>query len=253
MHDNKIPGKEPFTEKIKPYKKDFDYSYTLGAFPTFELVKTRPEIVRGVYVHSSFPDRGYIEVLCTHHHIPVSVDDKLLARISPKENCYAAAVFEKYADTLQDDKNHVVLVHPSDMGNLGTIVRTLVGFGVYDLAIISPCADIFHPKVIRSSMGALFRMRFQVFPSFDEYRKLHARHDVFPFMLSGKVALGISDCPKSGRYALVFGNEATGLDPSFEKYGTGIFIPQTADVDSLNLTIAVGIGVYTFKVTAQQQ
>jgi TrmH family RNA methyltransferase len=246
MHENKIPGKIRFAEKIKPYKKDFDYSYTLGAFPTFELIKSRPDIVRGVVVHSSFPDRGYLEVLCTHSHIPVTTDDKILTRISPKENCYAAAVFEKFGDNLRVDRDHVVLVNPGDMGNLGAIVRTLAGFGINDLGIISPSADIFHPKVVRSSMGALFKMRFQVFPSFDEYRTMHASHDVFPFLLRGKVLLGMPDCPKSALYALVFGNEAAGLDAAFENIGTGIRIPQTADIDSQNLTIAVGIGVFAF-------
>ena len=51
-------------EVVKPYKKSFDYSYTLGAFPTFELLKARPEQVRAVYVHSTFTDRQALAQLC---------------------------------------------------------------------------------------------------------------------------------------------------------------------------------------------
>jgi len=65
-------------------------------------------------------------------------------------------------------------------------------------------------------------------------------------MLNGENTLTLKDCPKTELFSLVFGNEATGLDDSFLKVGTSIFIPQSPDVDSLNLTIAVGIGVYTF-------
>lgn len=50
-------------EPIKPYKKDAGYSYTLGAFPTIELLNCRPSAVREVFVYSSFTDRTYIPVL----------------------------------------------------------------------------------------------------------------------------------------------------------------------------------------------
>ena len=50
--------------------------------------------------------------------------DKALARISGKENCFAAVVFAKFQDALDGDKPHVVLHNPSDCGNVGTILRS---------------------------------------------------------------------------------------------------------------------------------
>ena len=44
----------------------------------------------------------------------------------------------------------------------------------------------------------------------------------------------------------IYGNEATGLPPEYKKVGQSIFIPQTKDVDSLNLPISVGIGCFVF-------
>jgi TrmH family RNA methyltransferase len=132
------------------------------------------------------------------------------------------------------------------MGNLGTIIRTAVGFGIYDLAIILPGADIFNPKTVRSSMGALFKLNFSQYESFDEYRNQFKEHEIFTFMLNGENTLTLKDSPKPELYSLVFGNEATGLEDSYLKAGTSIFIPQSPDVDSLNLTIAVGIGAYVF-------
>lgn len=233
-------------QQIKPYKKDSDYSYTLGAFPTYELIKAKPKQVRKVLVDSSFTDKEHLIELCEENRIPIETNNKLIARLSDKENCYVAGVFDKYNCELQEDKPHIVLVNPSNMGNLGTILRTAVGFGINNIAIILPGADIFHPKTVRSSMGALFRLNFCQFTSFEDYRRRYSKHEIFTFMLNGENTLTLQDCPKAELFSLVFGNEATGLDDSFLEVGTSIFIPQTPEVDSLNLTIAVGIGAYVF-------
>lgn len=233
-------------EPIKPYKKGFDYSYTLGAFPTIELIKGHPETVRAVYIHSTFTDKDNIIKLCKQNNISVLENDKLISKLSDKENCFVIGVFEKYENVLEPEKSHIILVNPSNMGNLGTIIRTAVGMGIYDIGLITPCADIYNPKTIRSSMGAFFKLRHQHFSSFEEYRKQYKKQDVFTFMLNGSNTLEIQNCPKTELFSLVFGNEATGLDDSFLDVGTSICIPQSPDVDSLNITIAVGIGAFIF-------
>ena len=233
-------------EPIKPYKKGVDYSYTLGAFPTIELLKCRLSAVKEVFVHSSFTDRETIDALCGKAGIPVTVSDKTIARLSDKENCFVVGVFEKYTEKLKEDVPHIVLVNPSNMGNLGTILRTAAAMGIYDIAIISPGVDSFHPKAVRASMGALFRLRHRYYDGFESYRKEFPAHEVFCFMLTGEHPLTLSDAPKPALFSLVFGNEAAGLPAEFASYGQSVVIPQTSAVDSLNLTIAVGIGSYVF-------
>lgn len=243
---NKINDASNNEPQIKPYKKDAEYSYTLGAFPTYELIKAKPNKVRKVLVDSSFTDKEHLRKLCEEYKIPLETNNKLISKLSDKENCYVAGIFDKYECDLEGDKPHIVLVNPSNMGNLGTILRTAVGFGIYNIAIILPGADIFNPKTVRSSMGAMFKINFSQYGSFDEYRRKYEKHEIFTFMLNGENTLTLKDCPRAELYSLVFGNEATGLDDSFLKEGTSIFIPQSPDVDSLNLTIAVGIGAYVF-------
>jgi len=233
-------------QQIKVYKKDVDYSYTLGAFPTYELIKSRPSQVIKVLIDSSFTDQEHLKQLCEEYHIPLEFNNKLIAKLSDKENCYVAGIFHKYDCKLQANQPHIVLVNPSNMGNLGTILRTAVGFGINNIAIILPGADIYHPKTIRSSMGALFKLNFCQFQSFEDYRLEFSEHEIFTFMLNGENTLTLQDCPKVKLFSLVFGNEATGLADSFLRVGTSIFIPQSPEVDSLNLTIAVGIGAYIF-------
>jgi len=236
---------------IKTYKKDAEYSYTLGAFPTIELLKTRPEEVLEVYVHSTFTDVETIEKLTKPYGIPVLRQDKIINKLSDKENCFVVGILKKYKDILQSDKSHIVLVNPSNMGNMGTIIRTAIGFGIKNLAIISPGVDVFHPKTIRASMGALFRINCQYFNSFLEYEAAYSEHEIFCFMLNAKRQLTVNNCPKPKLFSLVFGNEATGLDDSFLQKGTSVIIPQSEEVDSLNITIAAGVGMYLF--TQHQQ
>lgn len=231
----------------KKYKKEDDYSYTLGPFPTFELLHCRPEQVREVLIAENFNEKEKLEALCREKGIRYTCSPKTLERISNKEICYAAGVFTKYNSHLDPSKPHVVLNNPSDMGNLGTILRTLLGFGIKDLAVITPAADLFHPKVIRASMGAMFHMNISLFSGFEEYLELYGDgRDIFPFMLDGKKVLSLADCPRSEKYALVFGNEAKGLPPEFADYGTSIFIPQSDEVDSLNLAVSVAVGSFIF-------
>lgn len=232
---------------LKTYKKDNDYSYTLGAYATIEMIQTRPEIIRAVYIHSNYNDKVLIENLCKSKNILRLYDDKIFAKISQKENCYVLGVFYKYIDTLEKNKPHIILVNPGDMGNLGTIIRIAAGFNICNVGIITPAADIFNPRTIRASMGSLFRINHRQFRSFDEYRSIYEQHRLFPFMLHAKTTLSLENCPKVDLFSLIFGNEAAGLDE--EKYsnvGTGIKIPQSALVDSLNISVAAGIGAFLF-------
>jgi TrmH family RNA methyltransferase len=211
MNNNRQTEKQSEAQQIKPYKKEADYSYTLGAFPTYELITARPEQVRKVVVHSGYTDVQNLEKLCHEKRIPLEYNDKLISKISDKENCYAAGIFNKYSGKLNNDRPHIVLVNPSNMGNLGTILRTAVGFGIKDIAIILPGADIFNPKTVRSSMGALFRLNFLQYQSFAEYRREFAGHEIFTFMLKGKRTLALKDCLRlsffpwySGKTAILY-------------------------------------------------
>lgn len=231
----------------KLYKKEADTSDTFGAFPTLELLKHRPAAARQVALHSSFTDRpaaAEITDLCRKNQIPLLLQDKIFKRLSPKENCFVIGEFQKQEQPLQPEAPHLVLVNPSNMGNLGTILRSALGFDFLNLAIITPAVDLFDPKVVRGSMGALFSLQISRFSSFSAYRSCFPRHLCFPFMLNGAVPLQQLSWPSSHQPALIFGNEATGLAAEFSSIGTPIIIPHSSAIDSLNLSIAVSIALY---------
>lgn len=230
---------------MKKYNKESNLSYSLGIYPTIELINYKSEKIIKVILSKKIDKEIEIKIikLCQEKNIVCEYDDLSISKISNKENCYVVGVFKKYVDDLQKNESHVVLVNPSNMGNLGTIIRTMLGFNYRNLAIIVPTVDHFNPQVIRSSMGAIFNINIEVFISFDEYKNKYNNHTIYTFMLNGKN--NINDVKKENPNSLVFGNESSGLDSSFSAYES-IYIKHNDLIDSLNITIAVGIGLYEF-------
>ena len=178
-------------------------------------------------------------------HVRVEEADRALSRISGKENCFAAAVFEKFEDEPVPDRSHIVLHNPGDSGNVGTILRTALGLGIEDVVLIRPCVDVFDPKTVRASMGSLFRLRVRVYDSFEEYRREFPERPLYPFMLDASVPLGeLREVPEV--WSLVFGNEGRGLPEEFARMGQAVRIESNDKVDSLNLAMAAGIAMYEF-------
>jgi len=239
---------------LSAYKSELDYSYAPGIFPSMECLLARPERVRRLLLHSASSGREGIEKLCAEagrHGIRTEEADRALSRISGKENCYAAAVFEKFEDVLDPECPHVLLHQPGDCGNVGTILRTALGLGIEDLALVRPCADLFDPRTVRASMGSLFRLRVRIYDCFEDYQKEMGERDYYPFMLDASLPLEEAlQQPLSARRTLIFGNEGRGLPPEFTKVGQPVRIPSNEKVDSLNLAIAAGIGIYAFQEKA---
>lgn len=233
--------------KLEAYSKNLDYSYALGIYPAMNLINARPECVRRLLIASGAEGSDGVSKLraaCRAAGVREEPADKALSRIARKDNCFAALVFEKYACALKDSAAHVVLCQVSDAGNLGSILRTCLGFGVKDVAIIRPCVDVFDPHAVRASMGAFFHLNVRVYDSFDDYRAEFPSRPLYPFMLGGAVA--IQDAPREKKFSLVFGNEQSGLPDAFQDMGTPVYIPQSEKIDSLNLAAAVAVGVFAF-------
>lgn len=234
---------------LEKYSRSLAYTYAPGLFPTLEALGKRPEQVLRVLVSTELSGKdglGQIESLCQQHAIRIETADKALSRISGKDNCYAAAVVKKQGAPLTHDARHLVLHCPSDKGNLGTILRSALGFGFCDIAVITPAADLYDPHVVRASMGAMFSLNVQEFDAFEFYRALYPRHALYPFMLDGSVTLKEAAKNIHFPYALIMGNEGSGLPPSFQQEGVPVRIPHSDAIDSLNLSIAASIGMYAF-------
>lgn len=231
--------------KLKRYQKKFNFSYAFGAYPVLDLLKFQKEKVLKVFVkREGLGSDGINEIIeiCKRESIPFEENNFVIDKVAYKENTYVVAVFEKYEEELEVDNNHIVLVNPSNTGNLGTIIRTMVGFGFKNLAIIKPGVDIFDPMVVRSTMGALFRVHFKYFESIRAYTEAYKGHNMYPFMLDG--GKNILDVEFKEPFSFIQGNEGKGLDSSYKDLGESIYIPHSDEIDSLNLSVATSIGMW---------
>lgn len=237
--------------KIQRYKHDLPVSYTLGATLTYELLKNHPERAQRVFVSPDTRDQGGIHeilTMCREKRIPVVESEKAFNILSPKGNCYVICEFSKEEKkALKGD--HIVLVNPSDAGNLGTIVRTAAGFGFKQIVIIPPAVDFYDPRVIRATMGAAFHVNVTYMNSFEEYMEAFPENERYSFMLTASRPLPeILEERKGSKkpFSLVLGNEATGLPDEYASWCQSVIIKHSHDIDSLNLPMACGIAMYEF-------
>lgn len=234
---------------LEAYKRSLPYTYALGLYPALQALEQAPHLVSRVLVHSKLTGEGAdaLYAACAQHKIRTEQAERLLKKVSGKDNCFAAAVCNKQQHALDSAGNHLVLVNPMDAGNLGTILRSALGFGYEDIALITPCADAFEPQVIRASMGAIFSLRLSEFDSFETYQNQAGPRMLYPFMLSDDAQpLSKAIRHKKSPHSLIFGNEGSGLPMAFASLGQAVKIEQSHRIDSLNLAISAAIGMYAF-------
>ncbi len=237
--------------KYKKYKKDYEYSYAIGSFSVLNLITKSPQIVEIVFCHEKLSTNSLkiIKEACQKNKIPLIENaNKEVERVRNKDRELVFAVFHKYQNNIIASNNHIVLDKPSDMGNLGSITRTALGFGFNDIAIIGNSCDLFNPKTIRASMGAIFELRIEKFDSFADYKKIFKddKRDFYCFMLDGSIELKQVTRNTPLAFSLIFGNESTGLDDFYKSVGESVYIEHSNSIDSLNLGIASSIAMYNF-------
>ena len=140
----------------------------------------------------------------------------------------------------------MILEDLQDPGNLGTILRTGEGAGVTGIILSKNSVDIYNPKVIRSTMGSVYRMPFYYTSSIQE--------EILPWLrekkitgyaahLEGKNSYDQEDYTKGT--AFLIGNEGNGLSRELsQKADIWIRIPMEGQVESLNAAMASGILMY---------
>ncbi len=129
----------------------------------------------------------------------------------------------------------------SDPGNMGTIFRSAAAFGVQTLILSPNCCEVGSPKVIRSSLGAVYKVPYQICDVL-ALQKLDA--SIYILDMQGRQQLNsIVIAPKPLIIAL--GSEAHGLSPELRNIASGtINIPITKDMESLNVAISFSIAAY---------
>ena len=219
-------------------------TYSIGVYPTVELISNPSIQVKKIYMSSkSDQNRGIQKIIkyAKNKNLPISRDDNFIRRVSGMENAYVVVEFYKYESKLEPNANHLLLVNINDMGNTGTILRTCLAFNVQNVGLVKPCVNIFDPKVVRASMGALFKLKHEYFDNFENYLKKYHNNI---YILTGDGKEQIQNILFKKPFTLIFGGESAGVPNNLKNLGTTVKIPFSSNVDSLNISVAAGICLF---------
>ncbi len=148
---------------------------------------------------------------------------------------------EGAAFSVSSDEVYLALEDVQDPGNLGTILRTAEAFGVSGILLSKGCCDLYNPKVLRASMGGVFRLPLTVCEDF--VATLREWGQTLPVLASvvDADALPVTAAPKGGAVAVI-GNEGNGMSEAAIAACTHrVTIPMAGRAESLNASMAAGI------------
>lgn len=145
----------------------------------------------------------------------------------------------------QSEINLVLLEDLRDPGNLGTIIRTAEGAGISAVVMSKTSVDIFNPKVIRSTMGAIYRVPFIYVDNMIETIELLVQSGIDVYATHLNTDKFYDEVQYGSKNAILIGNEANGLsDEAANAATTRIKIPMEGEVESLNAGVATAIMMY---------
>ncbi len=152
----------------------------------------------------------------------------------------------KLPDIISDTNcNLLLLENIQDPGNLGTMVRTAEGAGFTGIILSNDSVDMLNPKVIRSTMGAIYRMPFVYVDNFEQTLRELQNNNISIYAAYLEGAKFYDDVKYSKRCGILIGNESKGLKDTTVRIADKLIkIPMEGQVESLNAAVAAAILMY---------
>lgn len=146
-----------------------------------------------------------------------------------------------FSQVVKHGGRYLLLCNLQDPGNLGTIIRTADAVGL-DGVFLSECCELYNPKVIRSTMGSLFRLNVSEV-SFEEIFPIFEQRGVPSYAaVIDRDAVSLTDCDFSEGGVVLIGNEGNGLPENITKAcEKKLTIKMNGNINSLNAAMAAGI------------
>ena len=180
----------------------------------------------------------------------ISVSNKIFNIITQVTNPQGImAIIEKNAQDAQIDYSQdiiVVLDDVQDPGNLGTILRTVDSIGLNQIIVSKGTADAFNSKVVRSTMGAIFRIKIIEVENLAQEIKEMRKHHLKLMVTSLQTKNSIYDIDFNKKI-IVIGNEANGVSKEIQDMADEkAKIPMLGRTESLNASVAAGVVMYEY-------
>ena len=140
----------------------------------------------------------------------------------------------------------LLLDNINDPGNLGTLIRSSLGFSIDTIVLGMDCVDVFNEKVIRASQGSIFKINILIDDLKNVISKLKEKN-IKVYGTSLEASQFLQKIDKSPKYAIILGNEANGVKKELLKMtDQNIKIEINNELESLNVAVAGSILMYYF-------
>lgn len=138
--------------------------------------------------------------------------------------------------------NILMLDGIQDPGNLGTIIRSAVAFNIDTIVASLDTVDVYNTKTLRSSEGMIFNINYVTADLENIIKHLKDYNVYVTNVLNGE---SLDDIETKGNYALIVGNEGSGVRKNIQELATNtLYIPMNDKCESLNVAIATSIILY---------
>lgn len=245
-------------EKARMRRKE--HKYVIEGVRMF--LEAPADAITEVYVSETFLKRagvkGSQEEACMQrvkmpHAEVLDVSDDVFRKLSDTVNPQGILAVMRMTETVPEQMLagkraplFMILENLQDPGNLGTVLRTAEGAGCDGIILSRDCVDLYNPKVIRSTMGAIFRVPFFYTDNLTETMgKLKEKGVcIYAAALEERAAAYDTYSYKEATAFLV-GNEGNGLtQEAIDAAGKTCYIPMEGKVESLNASVAAAILMY---------
>ena len=181
---------------------------------------------------------------------PQPVTAQVMESLADKENPQGIiAIVHQKKSQLKDVKpitRAVALVSPQDPGNVGTILRSMDAVGADVLFLLDGGVELYHPTVVRASMGTLF-WKPVIQTNFDEFIEWARKENYQLIGTSAKAEVDYQALVPQSSWILVLGNEQKGLSKEQSAAcDATVSLHMRGRVSSLNLAVAAGVLLYEF-------
>lgn len=227
-------------ERAKLLKKKSRDNTHLFLIEGFHLIQEaeKAHALKEVYLLDGLENPTHLE--------PIYCSQNVLNKLShQKSDAQIIGVCQKQNEPIQDCEVALFLDCVQDPGNVGTILRTAYSFGVDCVYLSKDCADVYNPKTIQSTKGALFHIPF-VYTDLKTTIQAFQKEgmEVYATALHHE-SIGLQDCHPKKQYGLIVGNEGQGIKEELIQCANQTIFIEMEQFESLNVAIATAIALYT--------
>lgn len=203
----------------------------------------------GVQLDRIFVLSGYEKF---NNYNPIETTQAVLEKLSttvsaPKVVAVGKQVEPKWKT---DFKKVLLLEDIKDAGNLGTIIRTACAFSVDAIILFGDTVDLYNPKSVRAAVGNLWKVPVFNISDFDILQQLCKTFTPIATLPKSQNSVYLNNYKQPEKQLIMFGTESSGLSNQLVEYaksrGDIVTIEMSDQVESLNLSISVGIILYRF-------